>query len=208
IKHYRPKFTDYLNWYAIELKKFLEDYEDNTELFFIKQEKSRLNINRKLIIKQLTIFDEAEQNSYRILNMLRNSLSTNDKIEQFLVKREIEIINKSNEVLEPNIAKDLKNPYPDIFKDDGFEVFSKLIKLPFDENRPDQKISFIFQKLKQEDKLRNTKFLDLVGWGVNNKFIDNSHEKIKELLINGYFHSPSKIFSKSRLALYDSIIVA
>src|SRR5690606_36353954 len=135
----------------------------------------------------------------KILIMFRNTLNTIIKIEQFLVQRETEIRNNSNEVLKQNIAIDLKNPYPDIFKDDGYEVFSKLIKLPFDETRPDQKISFIFQKLKQEDKLRNTKFLDLVGWGVNNKFIDNSHEKIKELLINGYFHSPSKIFSKTRL---------
>jgi hypothetical protein len=100
---------------------------------------------------------------------------------------------KGNEVI---------NAHPNIFENGGFEIFLKWIDASNDEL--DKKLSFIFQKLKQENKLRTTTFKKLSEWSFENKYLNET--TYNKLLISGSFLSPSKILTKSRLELYNSII--
>ena len=94
------------------------------------------------------------------------------------------------------------NPYPLIFKDGAFIVFKKWNE---SSNEPlDKKISFIFQKLKQDNRLRATDFKRLSTWALENDYLDkDSYDKLFE---RGHFDQPSKIFTSKRLALYDAIM--
>ena len=97
----------------------------------------------------------------------------------------------------------IENKHPDIFKDNGFEIFLKWNELSKDE--PIKKFSFIFQKLKSSEinKIRNSKFKILILWLKDNNFIDV--EIHKNLFERGYFDSPKKILTYARNDLYNSI---
>lgn len=95
-----------------------------------------------------------------------------------------------------------ENQHPKIFDDGAFDIFVKWVKNSNDEQV--KSISFIFQKLKKENKLRNTTFKVLSEWAFNNNYLNE--ESYNKLLTNGCFVSPSKILTKTRLALYNSII--
>ena len=66
-----------------------------------------------------------------------------------------------------------------------------------------KKLSFIFQKLKEEDKLRKTDFKSLLSWSLENGYIEE--EVCQKMFEIGSFHSPSKILTKGRKELYYTI---
>ena len=96
---------------------------------------------------------------------------------------------KNNSEIKGGKINEAKNLHPSIFEDGGFEIFLKWINASNDEL--DKKISFIFQKLKQENKLRTTNFKKLSEWSFNNKYLNEI--TYKKLLVDGAFLSPSKI---------------
>lgn len=97
----------------------------------------------------------------------------------------------------------IKNPHPTIFVDGAFEIFQLLIN-KFSDKTEYQKISFIVQKLKAEEKLITTNCKKLSHWLLENSFIDK--DTYNQININNYFISPAKILTQKRLDLYNSII--
>lgn len=95
------------------------------------------------------------------------------------------------------------NPHPSIFEDEAFNVFEKWINTSKDTQ--EKRISFIFQKLKKEGKLRNTTFKILSEWAFKNNYIDETN--YNKLLVSDCFLSPSKILTKKRLDIYNLIKV-
>ena len=93
------------------------------------------------------------------------------------------------------------NPHPRIFEDGAFIIFKLWMQKSKDAQ--DKKISFIFQKLKDENRLRATDFTRLSTWALENDYLDqDSYDKLYE---RQHFDQPSKIFTSKRLALYDAI---
>ena len=101
-----------------------------------------------------------------------------------------------------NSNVDNSNPYPSIFEDGAFEIFKKWMDISNDNEY--KNISFIIQKLKEENKLRNTNYKVLSKWANENGFLSNKYYEI--LNIEGCFVSPSHILTKNRLQLYNSIL--
>lgn len=96
------------------------------------------------------------------------------------------------------------NPHPDIFTDkETFEIFKKWMGKSQDEST--KKISFIVQRLKQDDSLRKTNCKELSQWAFENQFIDQDTYDL--LLERGHFDSPNKILTKKRLEQYDSLLL-
>lgn len=101
-----------------------------------------------------------------------------------------------------SFSTDKNNPHPVFFEPGAFEIFKKWMEKSTDE--PVKKISFIFQKLKDESKLRNTNHMEFSEWAFNNSFIDR--ETYNFLFEKGGFDSPTKALTKGRMKLYGSII--
>ena len=105
---------------------------------------------------------------------------------------------------EKNTSKEkVINLHPSIFEDGAFEIFETWINKQLEPN-PIKNISFIFQKLKDENKLRTKDFKGLSNWALENKYIEQNTFNI--LQTNGCFLSPSKILTKGRIKTYNSII--
>jgi hypothetical protein len=119
------------------------------------------------------------------------------------VKSEEEFHNLIENISEFKITESDSELYPSIFEKGAFEIFKIWMNIS-NKDRTDQKISFIIQKLKKENKLRKTNFKDLSEWAYNNNYLNEG--AYANLLEKGYFLSPSKILTKSRLELYNSII--
>lgn len=103
-----------------------------------------------------------------------------------------------------NVENLRENKFYDAILDDvGFQIFEKWMENS-DEEDPLYKISFIIQQLKKEGKTRNTTFRFVLGWLHKHNYID---DKVKtDFLVNGSFLSPSKVFTKTRLRIYNSIL--
>jgi hypothetical protein len=110
-------------------------------------------------------------------------------------------LQNNREILEDK-GNEVINAHPSIFENGGFEIFLKWIDASNDEL--DKKLSFIFQKLKEENKLRTTTFKKLSEWSFENKYLDET--TYNKLLISGSFLSPSKILTKNRVELYNQML--
>lgn len=112
---------------------------------------------------------------------------------------------ESDQLKEFEIELYQPNPYPDIFQDKvTYDIFKKWIDINKDGKKPHKEISFIFQKLIKENKIRRTNHMVLSEWAYLNKYIDK--ETYDYLLIKGGLDSPHKILTKGRIELYNSII--
>lgn len=170
-----------------ELKyKFIDFVEKD-----ILEELKVRNISQKLLIKKVPHSA-----------IIYFNLKTKEEIR--FLKKWIKKKRKSLEnLVENNQSKLPNNKHPDIFKDNGFEIFLKWIELSEDE--PIKKFSFIIQKLKSNDidKIRNSKFKFIIKWLKDNNFIDE--EIYKVFFERNSFHSPTKILTYSRNELYNTI---
>jgi hypothetical protein len=115
-------------------------------------------------------------------------------------------INKRIEFLRNKKTKPLEKegPHLDIFKDDeAFSVFKQWMNFSHKDSQ-EKKISFIIKKLEKEGRLRITNFKDISNWAFENEFINQTtYDLMKD---KGYFLSPSKMLTASRLAIYEAII--
>ena len=95
------------------------------------------------------------------------------------------------------------NLHPDIFKDNGYDIFLKWDKICKDE--PIKKYSFIFQKLKSKEinRIRNSNQKNFMLWLKVNNFIDN--ETYQKLFERSYFDSPKKILTYGRNEIFNNI---
>jgi len=153
----------------------------------------------KILLSNVEKFD-IDLTAEEIVNDMFNipshkKISKNFKKFKQLIELEL---NKKESKKQPN-----ENLHPSIFEEGAFEIFLKWINHSYNDD-PDKKISFIFQKLKTENKLRNTNFKKLSEWANKNKYIDDN--TFDKLLSNGSFISPSKILTKGRVNLYNSIL--
>jgi hypothetical protein len=129
----------------------------------------------------------------KTINILENSIN---HTETFNTKG-----TNSDSLVEINKVEKINKHYS-IFEEGAFDEFLKWIIKSNDE--PKKKISFIYQKLKEEDKIRTTNFKKFSEWAYNNDYLDE--DTYSELLIDGSFLSPSKILTKGRRELYNQII--
>jgi hypothetical protein len=129
----------------------------------------------------------------KTINILENSIN---HTETFNTKG-----TNSDSLVELNNVEKINKHYS-IFEEGAFDEFLKWIIKSNDE--PKKKISFIYQKLKEEDKIRTTNFKKFSEWAYNNDYLDE--DTYSELLIDGSFLSPSKILTKGRRELYNQII--
>jgi hypothetical protein len=93
------------------------------------------------------------------------------------------------------------NPHPTIFVDSlSFNIFSEFLE--FGLVNPYKDLSFLFQKLMEEQRLHSIKHLEFAGWLSKQNFIT---EKIYEIIINkrGF---DTKSQSDERLNKYNNII--
>lgn len=153
----------------------------------------------KILLSDVKKFD-IDLTAEEIVNDMFNipshkKISNNFKKFKQLIELEL---SKKESKKQPN-----ENLHPSIFEDGAFEIFLKWIDHSYNDD-PDKKISFIFQKLKTENKLRNTNFKKLSEWANKNNYIDDN--TFNKLLSNGSFISPSKILTKGRVNIYNSIL--
>lgn len=98
-KQIQLTYNDYTRNYDHYLSEFLNDYEDNTELFFIKEQKLLLDnslTNIKEVVKNLTEEDETKE---EWLDLFRNRINTTDRIKTFLEQRKQELARELNTTL-------------------------------------------------------------------------------------------------------------
>lgn len=172
---------------SFESLKIINDIDNYSYDFIITY---LLCLKNSIIDNQIAIIDFLPND---IPNVTQDFINWIDKVVNTI---KLEIIQNTN-------IEKTQNKHPAIFEDGAFDNFNKWIGLPHNE-RHDQKISFIFQKLKKENKLRNTTFSVLSKWAFDNEYLDK--ENYTKLKVNGCFISPTKILTKTRLDLYNSII--
>ncbi|MDB0599873.1 hypothetical protein PL373_01635 [Tenacibaculum maritimum] len=182
-----------------------QDELDKIEAFAkIKDKSEKLSLISKLqrdLRKKGVKIDCFNEIKKEIKNLYEDVLEINKsetlKQKEFLSDLNTPTLEKTNKINKENKL------HQSIFEDGAFSIFLKWIEI----NKQDKQfksISFIFQKLKEENKLRNTTFKVLIEWTYENEFID--YENYKTLTDAGSFNSPTKILSKGRLNLYSTII--
>ncbi|MCG8806628.1 hypothetical protein G1K57_00435 [Tenacibaculum finnmarkense] len=223
VKKYRHNFNDkktkQKNVFITFLKTSISDInkelnstlvEMQTKEMHRKDEVNLCNFAKKLNDLKVLFEDELKQ--------LDIEIEDNLLLEDFYDFVDIELEkNKPEKTLLPNhlekekhfnrfvygiIIKE-KNIHPDIFKDGAFEIFTKWMEIS-NNDKQHRKISFIIQKLKQENKLNTTVSKILIEWLNNNNYID---KKVYAdfFKIKYDFVSAKNVFSKGRLALYNTI---
>ena len=213
------KFKVYEKTYKERLSKFLEIYEDAEEISFLEDEleaysnpigleepfnyldlkqKKDLSYTRDKTVKFLV--QQAKIRGYNII------ISYNKFDILSYVREEIKniahspLLESNSTINETNTP--IKNPHPAFFEDNGFDIFLKWLEISKDEVAM-KKISFIIQKLKSLNKLRNSNFKDITQWLEDYDFIDKKTSQ--DFIDVGSFDSPSKILTKARNNLYDTI---
>ncbi|MBP2281951.1 hypothetical protein H4V97_000269 [Flavobacterium sp. CG_23.5] len=105
LKETKFTFDDYQIGYNYELKLFLDDYVDNTELFFIRMQKSIIDGQLKSFSQYVSELKDDEGNYDEILDLFQATIATTDKILEFFENRKLTIEASSkpqqNEPLEP-----------------------------------------------------------------------------------------------------------
>ena len=90
-KLFQLTFNDYKRDYNGYLTEFLNEYEDNTELYFIKEQKAILDDNLKKFKEVVMDIAEKDENQNEILDLFRNRINTTDRIKAFLEQRKQEL---------------------------------------------------------------------------------------------------------------------
>jgi len=91
----------------------------------------------------------------------------------------------------------------DIFRQDGYELFTKWVKLSDEDHF--KKYSYIFQKLKELQKLRMYSFKDTCNFLRVNDFITETEYEL--WIIKDNWISPRNILSKSRNKQFESLSI-
>lgn len=94
---FQVTFNDYKRDYNGYLTEFLNDYEDNTELYFIKEQKAIVDshlVKFKEVVMKLV---EEDENKEEILDLFRNRINTTDRIKEFLEMRKQELERESKD---------------------------------------------------------------------------------------------------------------
>jgi exonuclease VII small subunit len=95
-KLFQLTFNDYKRDYNGYLTEFLNEYEDNTELYFIKEQKAILDDNLKKFKEVVMNLTEKDENQDEILDLFRNRINTTDRIKAFLEQRKQELEKELN----------------------------------------------------------------------------------------------------------------
>lgn len=221
-EHFTYKFNIKSHWLSIGLESVIEVVEfynyyksNNKDIFTL--------LDHKDTVYKLDYYEEVEvdleNDLYKVFDSLHKPLYSdisNFIILKFWIK-EIKKFENANSKLQANqniisnidlsdtntTEKITKTNTEDIFKNGGFEIFEKYLSIDTGDNLK-KKISFIFQQLKKEDKLRVTNFKILSEWAYNNRFIDKCTYGF--LLQDGCFISPSKILTKGRTEKYNLML--
>ncbi|PWG06571.1 hypothetical protein [Polaribacter aquimarinus] len=158
------------------------------------------NIEDKLIL-------HFNLNFNHFLNDLEVKQYLNFLYDEFLIKQNPKIDIYSNYV-EKKISQRindqdiLKEKSKHIFSDLGFNIFMKWKEI--NEDEVIKKYSFIFQKLNQENLLRDTKFKSHILWLDTNNII--SENEVNDIKVQNYWTSPKNILQgHTRNDLYKFI---
>ena len=214
------KFKVYEKTYKERLNKFQEIYEDAEEISFLEDElkaysnpidseepfkyldlkqKKDLTFTRKRTVDFLV--QQAKITGYNIIvsgDESDGALSyEKEKIKNIAHSPLLESNSTINETKPP-----IKNQHPSIFEDNAFDIFLKWLEISKDKVDM-KKISFIIQKLKSLDKIRNSNFKYITQWLKDNDFIDEKTRQ--DFIVIGSFDASSKILTKARNNLYDTI---
>ena len=214
------KFKVYEKTYKERLNKFQEIYVDAQEIFFLEDEleaysnpidseepfkyldlkqKKDLTFTRKRTVDFLV--QQAKITGYNIIvsgDESDGALSyEKEKIKNIAHSPLLESNSTINETKPP-----IKNQHPSIFEDNAFDIFLKWLEISKDKVDM-KKISFIIQKLKSLDKIRNSNFKYITQWLKDNDFIDEKTRQ--DFIVIGSFDASSKILTKARNNLYDTI---
>ena len=214
------KFKVYEKTYKERLNKFQEIYVDAQEISFLEDEleaysnpigseepfkyldlkqKKNLTFTRKRTVDFLV--QQAKITGYNIIvsgDESDGALSyEKEKIKNIAHSPLLESNSTINETKPP-----IKNQHPSIFEDNAFDIFLKWLEISKDEVDM-KKISFIIQKLKSLDKIRNSNFKYITQWLKDNDFIDEKTRQ--DFIVVGSFDASSKILTKARNNLYDTI---
>lgn len=98
-KQFQLTYNDYTRNYDHYLLEFLNDYEDNTELFYIKEQKILLDNNLAKLKEVIKNLKEEDENKEELLDLFRNRINTTDRIKSFLEQRKQELENELNTTL-------------------------------------------------------------------------------------------------------------
>lgn len=97
-KLFQVTYNDYISNYDGYLSEFLNDYEDNTELYFIKEQKSILDSHLVKFKEVVMNLAEKDENKEEMLDLFRNRINTTDRIKVFLEQRKQELEKESRTV--------------------------------------------------------------------------------------------------------------
>jgi exonuclease VII small subunit len=97
-KFFQVTFNDYKRDYNGYLTKFLNDYEDNTEHYFIKEQKAIIERHLANFSEIVSNLKDDDENQEEIIDLFRNRINTSDKIKAFLEQRKEELENNLNTV--------------------------------------------------------------------------------------------------------------
>jgi hypothetical protein len=123
-----------------------------------------------------------------------NSLSS---LKEIIQKRIVELQETDNS----NQFKN-DNKHADIFKDNGFEILREWLKIS-KKDEPIKKVSYIFQKLKSLNKIRNSNSKNFMLWLKENNFIDA--DTYSTLYENGFVSPNNIVNGHKRNDLFDTI---
>lgn len=90
-KLFQQTFRDYKMDYFNNLDEFLNEFEDNTELYFIKEQKILVDSHLSMFSKVVSNLVEDDENKEEIVDLFRNKINTADRIKEFLEQRKQEI---------------------------------------------------------------------------------------------------------------------
>ena len=214
------KFKVYEKTYKERLNKFQEIYVDAQEISFLEDEleaysnpigseepfkyldlkqKKNLTFTRKRTVDFLV--QQAKITGYNIIvsgDESDGALSYEKEKIKNIAHSPLLVSNSTINETKPPI----KNQHPSIFEDNAFDIFLKWLEISKDEVDM-KKISFIIQKLKSLDKIRNSNFKYITQWLKDNDFIDEKTRQ--DFIVVGSFDASSKILTKARNNLYDTI---
>lgn len=95
-KLFQVTFNDYKRDYNGYLTEFLNEYEDNTELYFIKEQKAIVDNHLAKFKEVVMNLVDKDENKEEIMDLFRNRINTTDRIKEFLEKRKQELEKESN----------------------------------------------------------------------------------------------------------------
>lgn len=83
----KESFSDYIAKYEIELSHFMNEFEDNTESFFISMQLISVKNMREALLLNINELKSDDPDSEFVFNLLEKKLKTNHKISEYLETR-------------------------------------------------------------------------------------------------------------------------